>query len=232
MSYFDIFFIAITMGLLGAVHCISMCGPLMLGTFPRTIRSHPLDFFLYHTGKTIAYMTIGLGVGIIGSSVHIFLSQQKLSILSGVILLIYFLFSSFRTTLFSKWSPYTFLHNRFKKIDILPLPRYYLLGFLNGFLPCGLVYIAAVSSASTGHISKSIFWMFCFGVGTIPSSALILWLSGMIHKGRLQILLRYLYQYLPLILSILLILRGLNLDIPYISPKIEDGTEVVKSCHG
>lgn len=230
MSTIDIVFLAIGMGLLGSIHCMGMCGPLVLGIFKDSLSSKPYNYILYHLGKLMAYGTIGFGFGLLGKSLHLFISQQQLSILTGALLLIYYIITKVSGSNEKMSQLTTIIYNRIKTItNQMPLPKFYLLGFLNGFLPCGLVYLAATSSIATGHVLKSILWMVGFGIGTIPSLTFILWLSRM-FQSKFNPILSQIYQQLTLVLAVLLILRGLNLGIPYISPKYNPQEEKVSKC--
>ncbi len=218
------------MGLFGSMHCIGMCGPLVLGIFNQSIYSNPIHYFTYHIGKLIAYMIIGLFFGLIGESIHTFISQQKLSILTGSSMLIIYIMRKIDSQQipFSKYSNkiYRTVTNYSKS---LPLPKYYSLGLINGFLPCGLVYIAATSSVATGHLSSSIIWMFFFGIGTIPSLSVVLWMAQKVKPKRFVVF-EFIYKNLTLLIAVLLILRGLNLGIPYLSPKIDLEKQEIRNC--
>ncbi len=230
MSTIDIIFLSMGMGLLGSIHCMGMCGPLVLGIFKDTLSSKPYNYFLYHFGKLMAYGTLGFGFGLLGKSLHLFISQQQLSILTGALLLLYYIINKMSGFNEKMTHLSTTTYNRIKTFtNQMPLPKFYLLGFLNGFLPCGLVYLAATSSIATGHVLKSILWMVGFGIGTIPSLTLILWLSRM-FQSKFNPILSQIYQQLTLVLAVLLILRGLNLGIPYISPKYNPVEEKVSKC--
>jgi sulfite exporter TauE/SafE len=99
------------------------------------------------------------------------------------------------------------------------------IGFLNGLLPCGLVYVALAASATAGSFLGSILYMVAFGAGTFP-----MMLAAALGGTRLQFILRARGQHLiPLAVALvgaLLVLRGLALGIPYLSPS-GDGA----SCH-
>jgi sulfite exporter TauE/SafE len=91
------------------------------------------------------------------------------------------------------------------------------LGFFNGLLPCGLVYLAVAGAVASGDTISGAVYMLAFGFGTLPLmfifSAFGNWLG---FKQRL-----FIRKYLPVFsvtIAILLILRGLNLGIPYVSP--------------
>ena len=103
-----------------------------------------------------------------------------------------------------------------------------LMGLLNGLLPCGLVYAACTGAAATGSLGSGAAYMALFGLGTVPLM-LGIGLSG----KALPIALRFkLQQLAPLSLAVvgaLLVLRGLALGIPYLSPDLAAGT--CAHCH-
>jgi sulfite exporter TauE/SafE len=229
MEILDIFLVSFMLGILGSFHCVGMCGPLVLGIFNQKFLTHPWHYLTYHLGKIIAYAIIGASIGLIGATFHIFISQQKISILTGVSLLLYVVWSKVakKDSMSSKVQTY---YSRFRTFfEGAPWPKYYLFGFLNGFLPCGLVYIAATSAISTGHVSMSILWMIFFGLGTIPSLSLVLLIRNRM-ASKYHFLFQKIYQNIIFFLAILLILRGLNLGIPYLSPSYDVETEQVFNC--
>lgn len=224
----EIFYGAI-MGLLGSFHCIGMCGPLVL-----SIHKGNRDIWqqsYYHIGKLTSYILIGFIFGLLSSSLHLFLSQQKLSIIVGLSFLIYFIFQSIQPTPSSpvarisvKISNFLFKY-QFKH----PFLKYFTIGLGNGFLPCGLVYTAAVASVASGHIEQSILFMIGFGLGTIPSLTGIQLIFQLIPE-QVKVVWNSMYRYLILIVGILLIMRGLNLGIPYLSPAYDLEKEEIHSC--
>jgi len=107
---------------------------------------------------------------------------------------------------------------------------YLLIGMLNGFLPCGLVYLALASATATGSWLEGALLMLMFGMGTIP-----LMLSLSYFGQYLSLSLRKnMQKAVPFFIGVtafLLILRGLNLGIPYVSPHIEQGKTLKVKCH-
>jgi hypothetical protein len=93
------------------------------------------------------------------------------------------------------------------------------MGLLNGFLPCGLVYVAAVGAAAAGDFLKSIEWMLAFGLGTLPTM-LSIGLFGKIVRLSLRLKFQKLIPACLLVLGVSLILRGMSLGIPYLSPTL------------
>ena len=95
--------------------------------------------------------------------------------------------------------------------------------FFFGFLPCGLVYTALAGAAASGDIIYGGIFMLLFGLGTIPA-LVILSIIGKQTKINWQALIKKALPAMALILGCLLILRGLSLGIPYISPDLSNKT--------
>ena len=106
------------------------------------------------------------------------------------------------------------------------------IGLLNGLLPCGLVYMAAAGAVATGNIISSIFFMAFFGLGTLPVMWSVAFFGNFISINIRQSI-RKAYPYMMMLMACLLILRGLGLGIPYVSPEVAQQKEKVVSgcCH-
>jgi sulfite exporter TauE/SafE len=108
---------------------------------------------------------------------------------------------------------------------------FFTLGFLNGFLPCGLVYMAIIGALTTTNALFGSLYMLLFGLGTIPLMTAIVYL-GNFSKGAFR---KRVVQLIPVVvvcIGVLFILRGLGLGIPYISPTpILDQVSSGISCH-
>lgn len=222
-------FYGAVMGLLGSLHCIGMCGPLV-ASIHRQNKTF-IHFAAYYIGKTSSYLLIGLLVGVLGSSLHLFLSQQKLSILIGCSFLIYFFIHKFQLNSKTTFPQLALkLSNQFFSYKLQNIgSKNLVMGIANGFLPCGLVYTAATASIASGHLSYSMLFMLGFGLGTIPSLTSVNFILKLIPKKFLPIW-EKLYRYLTLLIGVLLILRGLNLGIPYLSPNFDTEKQEVGTC--
>ena len=97
-----------------------------------------------------------------------------------------------------------------------------LLGMLNGLLPCGLVYVALAGAVSRGGIGDGVIYMALFGLGTTPMM-LGIGLSGRALPLALRVRLRSAIPVGVCLLGGLLILRGMGLGIPYVSPALVGG---------
>jgi hypothetical protein len=178
---------------------------------------------LYHLGRITTYALIGLVFGLIGESFALFGFQQQLSIIIGVIMLSSLLFSESILGKLNLAKPLykwvgklkSELGSSLKKKE---LDTFYYLGFLNGFLPCGLVYMAIFGSiAITGLVESSLYMAF-FGLGTIPLMSLVIYAKDWLNSV-LKFNLKRLIPIAIAIIGILFILRGMGLGIPYVSPK-------------
>jgi hypothetical protein len=91
------------------------------------------------------------------------------------------------------------------------------IGFFNGFLPCGLVYMALIGSISTGNALQGTLYMTLFGLGTIPMMTAAVLLGNFVNLA-IRTKIQKVIPVLVVIIGLLFILRGLGLGIPYISP--------------
>ncbi|WP_421897852.1 sulfite exporter TauE/SafE family protein [Marinoscillum sp.] len=199
---------AFVIGLFGSVHCVVMCGPLML-TFTRTNgKSAFTSFGLYHLGRLLFYGFIGAIFGLLSFSVRFFEVQQYLSILLGAGILVVYLFPKVRSRIegwyYHSWF-YQFLKSRLTSYFSTRV-RWFAAGILNGALPCGLVYLAAAGALLSGGMSNSFFYMILFGLGTLPMLSTFRYISH--YVPRLPSRLSNLATPVGLLAGILLISRG------------------------
>lgn len=219
-------FAGLTFGFLGSFHCIGMCGPLALSLPKKT--SDQLYFLgsrtAYNIGRVVTYTLLGGIVGFLSKMISISGYQQGLSIGVGIFLLLTLAWKNVRAFL-SKLESYSFsligkLTNRMKKLfGNGRIGSLFLIGILNGFLPCGFVYLALTSALTLGTVGDSIFFMAGFGFGTIPAMLAVSLAGGLISAGWRQRL-KNLSPYFIALVGIILILRGLNLGIPFLSPAL------------
>ncbi len=217
---------AFILGLLGSFHCVGMCGPIafMLPVNRSNTIQKFLQVFLYHFGRLLAYSIIGVFFGILGKSFSIFGLQQKLSIVVGVIMIILVI------TPYQIFIKYNFSKPIYKIIAKVKnslgvalkkkTPDTFLsIGFLNGFLPCGLVYMAVFGSIASGTIIEGSLYMLFFGLGTIPLMTIAVYAGNFLSQKARQHIQKAIPVFVILI-GLLFILRGLGLGIPYLSPKL------------
>lgn len=221
-------------GVLGSFHCVGMCGPIALAlpVQGKTGFQKAIAILLYNLGRALTYASMGLVFGLLGSSFSLFGLQQWVSIIAGsaiLILLISNHMSLVQKTPFGKFNVWVKDQlGTFLKKDKTPA-AYLSIGFLNGFLPCGLVYVAIASSLATGSAVSGALLMFGFGLGTIPVMASLM-AFGKFISLRVRSLMNQAVPYMIGVMAILLILRGLNLGIPYLSPSYNAEDECVENC--
>ena len=216
---------AFVLGLVGSLHCAGMCGPLALALPPagKTATGHAAGRLAYNGGRIVTYCALGLLFGLLGQTLLLAGVQRWLSIALGVALLVG-LFASRKLAL---WRPMASLVERVKARMSFLLRRRSLaalfgLGLLNGLLPCGLVYVAAAGATATGSLVRGAIYMAAFGFGTIPMM-LALSLSGRLIPFSLRLRLLKIVPVAVFLLASLLILRGMGLGIPYVSPNLSGG---------
>ena len=226
----------LTIGAFGSFHCIGMCGPIALSlpTAGKSKMQSALSMGLYNLGRAFTYGVLGILFGLIGSQFRVWGFQQVVSIAAGVVLLAFVLFH-FMVRLPGRW--FELFQNKVRTslqkllTSKLNSSTFLLIGMMNGLLPCGLVYIAIVAALATGKIWLGGLLMFSFGMGTIPMMAGIMVFSRKISLKHRQVINKVM-PYMVCVMAGLLILRGLNLGIPYVSPKMGDSVKSVPTCHG
>lgn len=215
---------ALIFGLLGSFHCIGMCGPIafMLPVDRSNSFKKISQITTYHIGRLLAYGAIGLCFGLIGKSLYIFGIQQQLSIVIGMLMIItvFIPINIFNKYNFSK--PIYIFISKIKSALGLALKKktadtFLTIGFLNGFLPCGLVYMAVFASISMQNAILGAFYMILFGLGTIPLMTIAIYLGKFLNTSIKQKITKAIPVFV-VVIGILFILRGLGLGIPYLSP--------------
>jgi sulfite exporter TauE/SafE len=215
---------ALLLGLMGSFHCLGMCGPIafVLPVDRNNKAKMSIQTLLYHLGRMTAYAAIGFVFGYVGKGISLIGFQQKISLVMGIIMLVLAFVPTtkvLRLKPFSFWNKFvyfikTYLGNYLEKRSTL---GFYVIGFFNGLLPCGLVYIALVGAMATGSPVLGALYMAIFGLGTAPMMTLAIYLGNFVSvKMRNKI--NKLIPYAVAVVGILFILRGLNLGIMFISP--------------
>lgn len=231
------FFSALIFGLLGSFHCIGMCGPIAF-MLPIDRSSGLKQFFQitsYHLGRLFTYSLIGLLFGLLGKGFYFFGFQQQISIIVGVLMILVILLpKTFQKYNFSK--PITKLLMKVKSALGKELKKkgndtFFTIGFLNGFLPCGLVYMAVFGAITTTNALLGALYMFLFGLGTIPLMTAVVFVSNFAN-ALLRKRIQQAIPYVVVFIGVLFILRGLGLGIPYLSPLPQyDFNSSVNGCH-
>lgn len=225
---------ALILGFAGSLHCVGMCGPIVLA-LPHTSQNTKMHFYfrslLYNIGRATTYLVLGLTFGALGQIISLAGFQAALSISLGLIILIsLFLPLSQSLSLLTSSSLWrNTLGKLFKKKS---LSAFLGIGLLNGLLPCGLVYTALAGAIASGDSWYAGQFMLVFGLGTIP---VLIGVSVFGNATRINLkgLIKRALPVMIISLGILLILRGLSLGIPYISPDLFGKTNdlFIPYCH-
>lgn len=248
------------LGLVSSLHCVGMCGPIALivpnaglkKKIPNSglripdsnemgIRNPEFGIrnlyptLLYNSGRITTYAAYGLVFGLIGRSFAWFGWQQKISITLGVLIILALLIPKLvsRKNIFTSYSDGMMLKLRgaLGKLLFKGNPAsLYGIGLLNGLLPCGMVYLALAGSVATGNALDGSLFMAMFGLGTLPAMGAISFFGGM-AKPAFRAQARKLFPAMMMLMAALLIMRGLNLGIPYLSPSLNMSSSAAIQCH-
>lgn len=215
---------AFLLGLLGAFHCVGMCGPiaLILPISKTNSKQKIVQVLLYHIGRITTYSLLGLVFGLVGKGLQLAGLHQQISIAIGILMIAFVLFPRIIKLISFKASPVTLFFTQLKIQMGLYLKKdsYYalfLIGVFNGFLPCGMIYMALVGAIAMPSLLQSVFYMTLFGLGTIPLLSVVIYIKDAFStnfRSKIQ-------KTIPIvvvIIGLLFILRGLGLGIPYVSP--------------
>lgn len=226
-----------TLGAAGSLHCAGMCGPLSLALPIQHFSAVQkfLALLLYQAGRMITYSVIGLVFGLAGRQLFISGYQQWFSIGMGtlVLLLAALYFIQKKKIRLSFLSPfYQSVQRIIMRIlkSSTSIASFLMLGMANGLLPCGMVYIALATSLSFAEIGESILFMALFGAGTLPVMMFIGY-AGVLIKPELRTAFRRLTPVFISLMGVILILRGLNLGIPFLSPELPQSPGTALECN-
>ncbi len=176
---------------------------------------------------------LGLLAGFVGKGVGLQNWQQQTSLISGLLLL--FAFAGFYILRLDKkllkiLFPFiSRLRGKLQQNKSARVAYFSGSGLINGLLPCGMVYLAMFPAMSSGNAITAFGYMLLFGVGTLP----ILVLSNFGALSFLQSRGRMIQKLIPamiVVTALLLILRGMDLGIPYISPQIPVAGASIEVC--
>lgn len=224
---------ALILGLMGSLHCVGMCGPLVLampyGKYGFW-KSNSLRL-LYNIGRISSYLILGLILGIFSNGFKVFVGQQYFSLALGLsILLIVFTPARFKPNFI------ILLESKFRKLfgKFIQSDKWYMslsTGLMNGLLPCGLVWFAILAAMNMGNWYESALYMSFFGIGTIPALyavSLFRNIKSRISSG----LLSYAPKFLALSIVLMLTIRGLGFGTHFSPENIfkENIEKVITVC--
>jgi sulfite exporter TauE/SafE len=191
--------IILTTAFLGSVgHCIGMCGGIVVAYSSSKIdqRSSYLQqtsgHLAYNFGRVTTYTILGAVFGYVGQVVA-FTPTTKgiLFVITGILMILagLSLIGNLKFLNSAEWSvsKYAWYQNSFRALlSNQSYLSFYLLGLLNGIIPCGLVYSFAIFAASTADPLAGAFVMATFGLATIPALFFLGFLTKILQKGSLR----------------------------------------------
>lgn len=227
---------ALVLGLMGSFHCVGMCGPIALSLPLRgnTIFQKLIGGSLYNIGRTVTYGLMGAVFGLIGQGFQLMGFQRWISIIMGTLMILSILIP----TIFKRFKTGNndFLTGKLRQAiaKLFAQKSYgglFLIGLLNGLLPCGLVYMAIAGAIGAGSVVEGILFMVIFGLGTLPM-LLFISLLGNVVSISFRNKISKVIPYLVVVIGLIFILRGLSLGIPYLSPPKAKLNPEVHMKHG
>ncbi|MBU3128370.1 sulfite exporter TauE/SafE family protein [Clostridium tagluense] len=205
------YFVLFIVGALTSIHCVGMCGGIMLSQSINKDSKSKFDSMkpaiLYNAGRVVSYTILGGIVGSLGSVLSLSLPVKAgLQIFAGLFMIMmglnmsgYSLFRKFNIKL--PWSAC-----KVKKKPKTP----FLVGVLNGLMPCGPLQTMQLYALGTGSAYKGALAMLIFSLGTVPLMLTFGAVSGLISKGYTKTLLKY-SGILVVVLGMVMGTRGLAL---------------------
>jgi len=211
----------ITIAFLGSFgHCIGMCGGIVIAYSSAKIDNKSSEIaqaiahLIYSLGRITTYMFLGAIFGAIGGVISFSGGAiATLTIIAGVFMVLAGLSLvgklKFLTKLEHSFSSSSWYREVFRKtIQSKSLASFYILGLLNGLLPCGLVYFFAVTAASTGSAFWGAIVMLIFGLSTVPTLFTLGFFSGIFAKSSFRKTMMSLASIVVIIYGLFTIYRG------------------------
>lgn len=219
---------ALLLGLISSLHCIAMCGPIamMLPVSQHNPEKKALQIIIYHFGRITAYASVGAVFGFLGRGFHFAGIQQQLSVTAGIIMILIAIIPEKILARYNFSKPIFRLisnikSNLGKRLKNQSFSSLFTIGLLNGFLPCAMVYAALFGAMASQEILPAVTYMLLFGLGTIPLMSSVVYINSWVTLP-LRNTIQKIIPYAIVCLGVLFILRGLSLDIRYISPSKTD----------
>ena len=229
---------ALIFGLVSSLHCIGMCGPIamMLPVDRQNPTKKAIQILLYHAGRLTAYATLGLLFGLLGKGLYLAGLQQRFSVVLGILMILIALIPEKIFAQYNCSRPIYQLIFRVKSSLGRQFKRksadaFFTIGVFNGFLPCGLVYAALFGAIAMQEVTLSMAYMILYGLGTVPLMSAVVYVSSILSlpfRNKLQ----KIVPLITVIIGVLFVLRGMGLDIAYVSPgNIHLFVQADANCH-
>lgn len=219
---------AFLLGFLGSFHCLGMCGPIALAISAQDKNRYLKNKLIYNLGRTVTYSVLGGSIGLLGFSLALAGIQQWISIAMGALIIVMAFFYK-RSERMVAQSGLFGVVGRLRQLLGKYLKRggtsaFFATGLLNGFLPCGMVYLALIASLAMQSPIYGAAYMFFFGIGTIPMLLSVMVTQNMLGASVRNKLTKTL-PYFAMFIGILFIVRGMGLGIHYLSPHLSNAEQ-------
>jgi len=229
---------ALLFGLISSLHCVGMCGPIamMLPVSRNNPAKKVIQIMLYHAGRLTSYATLGFLFGLLGKGLYLAGIQQRISIAVGVLMIIIAIIPE---RIFAKYNFSRPIYKAISKVKSGLGQQFkrktpdalFTIGLFNGLLPCGLVYAALFGAIAMQNVSLSIVYMLLYGLGTMPLMSAVVYVANFLSlpfRSKLQ----KVVPLVTLVIGILFVLRGMGLDIAYVSPgNMHLFVQATANCH-
>ncbi|NQZ76158.1 MAG: sulfite exporter TauE/SafE family protein [Ekhidna sp.] len=211
---------ALLIGLFGSLHCVGMCGPVMLAFMGPTQSKQ--GFLLYHSGRILTYILIGIALGLIGATVAFFEMQRIMAFILGFTLIALYGVPSLRHRIerFYYQSKFYQVLRSFLSNNLSLKRRWFLSGIANGFFPCGLTYVAAAGAVAYADVFQGAVFMVLFGLGTLPALVALSFTGGKVLSRYKQLIPKAI-PVIAIVSGSILILRGLLSTFPQFNQMVQ-----------
>jgi sulfite exporter TauE/SafE len=211
---------AIGLGFASGFHCIGMCGPIALsmGLTKKQATNFYLQNLTYQFGRIFTYSFWEQFLELSGEGFEMAGFQKYLTIAVGILLIIMAVFSfggkdfASKVPFFSKFL-FKVKSNLGRLLQKADYRSRFTTGLLNGFLPCGMVYMALTASLASGGIWQGALYMALFGLGTLPFMFAVVLVGNLMNQTfRVKVL-----KVIPIVMIILgglFIVREWNWEFP------------------
>lgn len=211
--------LAFLIGILGSVHCVGMCGPLAFSvpSLKPGLLYQIFDKLLYQLGRILSYTLLGTLIGVVGTQLWMAGLQQVLSLTTGFLIVLAACSRIFNFKAKTKGNYMLKPFNSLLGYALKHRANHLIIGLINGLLPCGFVYLALAAAVNTPSVATAASYMFWFGLGTTPLMFIAVLMMGF-TRNLIRVRINKALPYLMLCLGVWFLLRGMDLNIPYLSP--------------
>jgi len=223
----DLFIPMLALGLVTSLHCVSMCGPMVVGyalkgTEDKSLAHKLIPNLAYQGAKITSYILVGLLLGAVGSAFNLDALRPYVMFVAGAFMIIIGLGMTGRFPWAARLTPappkflITALSRTRRKANkdaaegTTSLATPITLGLLTGFFPCAPLMSAQLTAAASGSALNGALVMFAFGLGTAPLM-LGFGTASSLLPGRLKERVMLLLAVVVMVFGLVYINRGLML---------------------